>query len=244
MNTILFDLDGTLLPMDQEDFIKSYFGALAAYMADYGFKPQPLIEAVWSCTRKMMQNDGSVSNCDRFWNSFSDLCGEEAVSHRTDFDRFYATDFEKAKAATRTQPLAAECIRLLKEKGYRLVLATNPIFPKAAMWSRIRWAGLKPDDFAWITTYENASYCKPNPKYYQEILQNIGVCAKDCLMVGNDVEEDMCAAALGMEVLLLTDCLINSREQDISSFRPVDFLGLREFVSALPALNQTPCASV
>ncbi len=233
MNTVLFDLDGTLLPMDQEAFVKQYFGALAAYMAPYGFAPEALIQSVWDATRKVLQNDGSCSNCDRFWSSFTDRYGEAAITHRPDFDRFYVTDFEKARAATWVQPLAAECIRLLKEKGYRLILATNPIFPKAATCARIRWAGLDPADFEWITTYENAGYCKPNPKYYAEILQNIGAKAEDCLMVGNDAEEDMCAASLGIEVLLLTDCLINRKGSDLSPFRQVDFAGLRDFIAGL-----------
>lgn len=242
MNTVLFDLDGTLLPMEQEDFVKAYFGALGAYMTPYGFEPEELVKSVWACTRQMMQNDGSVPNRDRFWSSFADLCGAEAAAHRADFDRFYSTDFEKARVATRVQPLAAECIRILKEKGYRLILATNPIFPQAATYARIRWAGLDPADFAWITTYENAGYCKPNPGYYAEILDRVGAEASDCLMIGNDVREDMCAAALGMEVLLLTDCLINDKGLDVSPFRQMDFSGLRNFIADLPDVRQKQCA--
>lgn len=70
----------------------------------------------------------------------------------------------------------------------------NPIFPAVATESRIRWAGLAPETFAWYTTYENIGYCKPNPDYYREILRYLDCRAEDCLMVGNDVEEDMMAA--------------------------------------------------
>jgi hypothetical protein len=37
-------------------------------------------------------------------------------------------------------------------------------------------------------------------------------------MVGNDVTEDMVAKTLGMEVFLVTDCLINKENQDISQY--------------------------
>ena len=37
---ILFDLDGTLLPMDQNHFVKTYFGALAKKLAPLGYDPE------------------------------------------------------------------------------------------------------------------------------------------------------------------------------------------------------------
>ncbi len=35
MNTFLFDLDGTLLPMDQDAFMEAYFHALSLKMLPY-----------------------------------------------------------------------------------------------------------------------------------------------------------------------------------------------------------------
>ena len=36
-------------------------------------------------------------------------------------------------------------IELLKDKGYNLVVATNPLFPLKAILHRIQWAGLSAD---------------------------------------------------------------------------------------------------
>lgn len=44
-------------------------------------------------------------------------------------------------------PKAAEAIKTAKNAGFRVALATNPLFPIMATESRIKWAGLKPDDF-------------------------------------------------------------------------------------------------
>ena len=88
-------------------------------------------------------------------------------------------------------PKARETVDTLKGAGYRLALATNPLFPAVATESRIRWAGLEPGDFELYTTYENTGYCKPNPAYYRDLLERLDCDAEDCLMVGNDVEEDM-----------------------------------------------------
>ena len=49
-------------------------------------------------------------------------------------------------------------------------------------------------------------------------------------MVGNDVTEDMAAKSAGMEVFLLTDCLINREKKDIAQYRHGDFDRLLGFL--------------
>ena len=121
----------------------------------------------------------------------------------------------------------AEIVRSLKAAGVRVALATNPVFPAIATESRIRWAGLEPEEFELYTTYENIGFCKPNLDYYREILRRMELNAADCLMVGNDVDEDMVAGQLGMEVFLLTDHLINKSGTDINAFPHGSFDDLR-----------------
>jgi len=101
----------------------------------------------------------------------------------------------------------------------------------------MQWAGLNPEDFDLITTYENSSYCKPNMEYYKSILNTIHKEPGKCMMVGNDVKEDMCAAKLGMDVFLLKDCLICSEEEDISHLKQGSFDELLEFIQKLPNVN-------
>ena len=114
-----------------------------------------------------------------------------------------------------------------------MVLATNPLFPAVATYSRIRWTGLTPEDFLLVTTYENATRCKPNPDYYLEILDKLGLVPEECLMVGNDAEEDMIAAQTGMKVFLLTDCLINKKNRDISAFPSGSFPELLTYIRSV-----------
>ncbi|HPW53913.1 MAG TPA: HAD family hydrolase, partial [Erysipelotrichaceae bacterium] len=130
-------------------------------------------------------------------------------------------------------PKAGKLVRKLKEKGYRLVLATNPLFPEIATMQRIQWAGLEAADFELVTTYESSSYCKPNPDYFRDVLNRINEKAENCLMVGNDAYEDMIARQLGMKVFLLTDCLINDRDIDISIFPNGDFDQLEKYIETL-----------
>ena len=218
ITTVLFDLDGTLLPMDQDVFIKDYFGRLARKLAPYGYEPKKLIEGVWAGTKAMVQNTGAVTNEEAFWTACDAYLGCEASKDKAIHTDFYQNEFNEVKGVCGFEPMAAQIVGWLKEKGIRVVLATNPLFPSIATENRIRWAGLQPEDFELVTTFENSHFCKPNPAYYQEILGKLNLAPEECAMVGNDVAEDMVARIMGMEVFLLTDCLINKDREDIDSY--------------------------
>lgn len=230
---ILFDLDGTLLPMDQDEFVKAYFKPLAAKLAPHGYDPKALISGIWAGTAAMVKNDGSCTNEEAFWQCFCDIFGEKARNDEPLFDDFYRREFQSAKAVCGFDPRAGAAVKHLKAMGFRLILATNPIFPAVATESRIRWAGLDAEDFEWITTYENSRRCKPNPEYYREILEHCDLTPEACLMVGNDATEDLAAKTLGIPVFLLTDCLINKENVDISAYPHGSFPELTAFVDGL-----------
>ncbi len=227
---ILFDLDGTLLPMDQDIFVKTYFGMLAKKLAPYGYEADALIPAIWKGTSAMVKNNGEQYNEEVFWSTFCEIFGEKARKDIGVFEEFYQNEFNAAKSVCQCNELAAEVVCELKEKGFRIALATNPLFPAIATVNRIGWAGLTPDSFEYISTYENSKYTKPNPNYYLEIIEKLGVQAEDCLMVGNSVSEDMVAKELGMKVFLLTDCLINEDNIDISQYPNGNFTDLRKYI--------------
>ena len=113
------------------------------------------------------------------------------------------------------------------------VLATNPLYPAIATENRMRWAGFEPQDFELYTTYENYSHCKPNPAYFQEVLGKLGLQPEECLMVGNDANEDMAAAKIGIKVFLLPKWLVNRDNVDISSYPQGDFDDLLQFIDSL-----------
>ena len=231
MKTILFDLDGTLLPMDQDAFVKYYMGLLAQKMAPHGYEPEKLVEAVWKGVGAMVRNSGQQKNETVFWDCFAGTFGAQVRQDLPLFESFYENEFQQAQAATGFNPAARQTVDWLRDAGYELVLATNPIFPQVATYSRLRWAGFQPEDFSLITTYENSTSCKPNLAYYQEILQKIGRAPSECLMVGNDVTEDLCVRELGMEAFFLTDCLINREQRDLTGVPQGSFDALRTFVA-------------
>lgn len=233
ITTILFDLDGTLLPMDQDTFLNAYLGGLAAKMVPHGYDAKLMVKGVWKGTEAMVKNDGSARNDDVFWNTFSALCGKDTRLDEPVFEDFYHNEFQNVSASCGFDARAAAAIREIKAMGYRVALATNPLFPAIATHSRVKWAGLNPKDFEYITTFDNSYHCKPNPDYYREVLDKMKVTPEECVMVGNDVNEDMITREMGMQVFLLTDCLINRDNKDISQYPNGSFPELLEFIRSL-----------
>ena len=231
IDTVLFDLDGTLLPMDQDLFVQTYMNLLAQKLAPHGYEPNHLVTAVWAGTKAMVENTGETTNEEIFWASFCHIFGAGARKDEPLFEEFYAADFGNVRKVCGFDPAAAELVDMLKEKGVRVALATNPLFPAVATRQRIRWAGLKPEDFALVTTYENSRRCKPNPDYYREVLAALGKAPENCIMVGNDVDEDILPARqVGMKTFLLTHSLLNRKGRDLADLDRGGFTELKEFL--------------
>lgn len=230
IKAVLFDLDGTLLPMDNEVFTKVYFKLLCKKLAPYGYESEELIQIIWAGTKNMVMNNGTMTNEEAFWSKFEEIYGNKAKTDRLIFDGFYENEFQEAKSVCGYNEASKEVVDICKSKGVKVALATNPIFPSYATESRMRWAGLDKDDFEIYTTYENIGYSKPNLKYYIEIINRLGVQADECIMIGNDVDEDMVVEELGMKVFLLSNDVINKSNKDISQYPSGDFEALKKFL--------------
>jgi FMN phosphatase YigB (HAD superfamily) len=227
----LFDLDGTLLPMDLREFTEIYLQAFCRrFVPEIGIDAKTLVKAVWSGAEAMSKNDGSCLNSVVFWKAMNSVCSRDMRVYSEVFDDFYRNEFIAAKQATGFTPYAKKTIDFLKGKNARLFVATNPLFPKAATYRRIEWAGLDPNDFEYITVYDNSSRCKPNLNYFADICSVCSVAPEESLMVGNDVDEDMCASRLGFNTYLITDCVMNRRDKDISVYKNGSFKDFYEYL--------------
>jgi FMN phosphatase YigB (HAD superfamily) len=230
---VLFDLDGTLLPMDFDVFLKAYFGAITNELAKGGHKPDVVVKTLWAGIGAMMKNDTGLTNEEVFWQTYDKVYIPHTEEDLKDFNRFYAECFDEVKGSCGYNPEAAEAVKKIKAMGLPVALATSPVFPMVATHKRIKWAGLSPEDFELITSYENSRHTKPNPAYYTDVAAALGVDPRACLMVGNDVGDDMAAEKVGMKVFLLDDCLINKGGEDISKYPHGSFTELLRYVESI-----------
>lgn len=216
---ILFDLDGTLLPMVQDEFVKFYMPLLAkSYMnAGVSLDPKKFIGAVWAGYEAMVKNDGSCTNREAFWSYIEPELPIPTEESEKIALNFYADEFNQAICTTKPNPVSNQIVKRAKERGFETYLATNPVFPRCATMNRIRWAGLDAEDFKVITTYETCTYCKPNPEYFRGILEEFSLDPSECLMVGNDVAEDLSIRSLGVKTYLVTDTMENKKNLPIDA---------------------------
>jgi len=239
-DTILFDLDGTLIQVSQATFISAYFAEISKVFIRLGLDADQAIKALWVGTTAMVLNDGTMTNAQRFWQTFAkelQLTEEELAAVEAQCDSFYTHEFDAVRSVVPAGSIAKQLMRLLQGKGYELVLATNPLFPACAVTTRLHWIDLEPQDFSLITHYTNSTYCKPSLGYYQEIFTKIGKTPQQCLMIGNNPVEDMTVAQLGSETYLVTDCLENEKNVDISGLRSGTLADLGSYLAALPDLR-------
>lgn len=233
IKAVLFDLDATLLPMNQDLFLKTYIGKMAEKMVPHGYVAAEFTEAVWLGSYEMIKNDGSKLNSEAFWSYFCKRFGESARDDEQYINEFYRTEFCTVRSVCGFNEAAKRVVERVRAEGIPTVLATNPVFPEVATVERIRWAGLTPEHFDFITTYDNSRYSKPNPNYYLDIASRIGIAPEDCLMVGNDTGDDMSAALTGMQTYLVTDHLINNSGEDISKYQNGTLSDLEKYLDKI-----------
>jgi FMN phosphatase YigB (HAD superfamily) len=234
MNIILFDLDGTLLPLDFEQFEKEYFKGLCLKLSNY-FTPDMAVKYIWEATAEMVKsNDPETTNQEVFMKKFSEISKTSSDEMYDLFLNFYKNEFRDLGKDIKPSQYILDSIKALKEKGYRLVIATNPLFPIEAIHERIGWAGLDVEEFIYITSFEKMHFCKPNIKYYEEILHVIGAEPEECLMVGNDVEEDLIAGQLGIKTFLIENHILNKKNIEPMPDFKGNYNDFFNFASALP----------
>jgi HAD superfamily hydrolase (TIGR01549 family) len=234
---VFFDLDGTLLPLDMDEYLAQYYRAIKKSGFYDRISAENGADIFESAVIAMLRNDGSRRNIDVFFSTIERMSGKSAGYLTPYMDKFYDNEFRQVKSCTRTEQRAVEAVRVLKRKGYRLILATNPVFPKIATDQRIAWAGLASGDFEYVSYYDNSGFCKPNPEYFFEILRKCSLDASECYFVGNDVTEDMGAVALGFEGFLVLDHAVGDIERAPVCERG-DYSGLVDFARSLPALRE------
>jgi len=236
----MFDLDGTLLQFSQAEFIDAYFAELGKVFVRLGMDPAASSKAVWAGTKAMILNDGNMLNAGRFWTVFAEqmrLDARRRLEVETACDSFYANEFDAVKSVMTPNDISKRLVRAMSGKGYHVVLATNPLFPACAVETRLRWIGLEPGDFRLITHYSNSRFCKPNPRYYQEVFEKIGKAPEQCMMAGNSPVEDMSAGELGAQTFLVTDCLENEAGADITAIKRGTLAELEDYLMAMPGVG-------
>jgi len=218
MKNFLFDMDGTLLPMDLDQFGYYYFGALKKWFASHGLDPDVYFDAMMKSVGAIYQGDGSCTNAQNYWRTFTAMTGMGEEEGNALLNAVYESEFVAAKRTTYESPDMIESIRVLQRAGVTPILTTNAIFPLTAIAVRLSWAGLSTDDFSYVTTLDNSHYVKPNPKYFTEVVEKFNLDPAETVVIGNDLSDDAAAKGAGLTLVLVTDWIVNGDKPNVADY--------------------------
>lgn len=233
-DTIFFDLDGTLLPIDMDAFLAEYFSRLGRFATERGYDGEAILHAVNAGVKSMTDIDPRM-NDECFWETFCQMTGETRETFEPLLMEFYQNDFDEIGRSITPDPSAPRIIETLKDKGYQLFLTTMPLFPRVAVEARLRWAGIEDASvFDRITTYDNSHAAKPHHAYFEENIALADAEPERILMVGNNTREDLACCDLGADGYLVTDWLLDPVSFDYSDMKHGSLADLLVFVNDLP----------
>lgn len=192
--TLLLDLDDTLLNTNQEVFVPKYLQALSTSFAAH-LEPAAVGRALLTSTTVMNQSeDFSRTLREVFENNFTPQLGMGRDEFEFHIEEFYSRVFPTLQGITSQNPYAKALVDWAFSQGFRILIATDPLLPRAATWHRVRWAGLEPEQFELISTFDDFHFSKTHTAYYAEVLGRAGWPEGPILMVGNDMERDIAPA--------------------------------------------------
>ena len=210
---ILFDLDGTLINVDLNQFIPGYLKLLANSVAHL-IPPKKMVPAILKASEFINNNDGKITNEEVYLKEFFPIEGYEEDDLLPFFTKFYEEDFKELQKFTKKKPEARKVIQTAFNKNYKVVIATTPVLPLTAIEQRLDWAGIGDFPYDLITSIENSCATKPNLLYYQLIFKFLNLSAKECIMVGDEAK-DMVCAKLGSQTFL-----VNSSNTNLTAETP------------------------
>jgi len=202
------------------EFIPAYIGGLAGHFADVvrrGAFERLVRGAIHAL---LARDDGEISNEAMFLGILGRHLGLEAGECGARLQRYCADGLAELAPLVRPLPLARAILECCFERGLKVAVATNPVFPRRMIEARLRWGGIAEFPFERVTTYENCRFCKPHPGYFRDLLGKLGLAPGECLMIGNDTGHDLAARVAGIPTFLVDTWLVDRKGGDfVADFR-------------------------
>lgn len=211
--TLLLDLDDTLLDTHLDAFMPAYFQALSRHMANHA-APDVMLRALLAGVSLMNENEDPTRTLEEIFDAdFYAKLGTSKQDLIHVIEEFYDDVFPELEQHTRQRPDAVPFVEWALSCGYRIAIATDPLFPRKATYHRLRWAGFDPERFDLVSTFEHFHFTKTHPAYYAEVLGRLGWPEGPVLMVGNDVARDLLPAhQLGLKTFFIDGEFASSPE--------------------------------
>lgn len=205
---ICLDLDNTLLKRQEAAYQAGVIGGLCRQLGCED--TNACISALRKSINHLIQEDEPAHTLEqKFFDQFHRYLKCDKEIAEAAFYSFYDHVYDELAGYITSRQDAISFVADVIDSGFDVVIATNPIYPRAAIIQRLTWAGLEKfiPEFSLITTIENFHFAKPSPAYYAEIMGKLGW-PENCqpVMVGDSLENDIePAKKAGFSVFWLND---------------------------------------
>ena len=241
VTTLLIDLDDTLLVNDINTFLPSYLRAFSLEVSNH-LDPKKFLNALMAGTDAMVHNkrpDCTLKQA--FDQKFFPLLGLEERELQGLFNRFYEEVFPTLQGLTGKAPGAVQLVQEAVRRGWRIAVATNPLFPRTAIHQRLQWAGFSPveDYFDLVASYETFHFTKPNLAFFAEALARLAWPDGPVIMIGDSIKNDIRPArAFGLPAFWV--------QPDGAAHPPEPFgaFAVRTIQDVLPWIDQLPAEAL
>lgn len=192
IKAVLLDLDNTLLHNPDVAFASRFVQLWNDFFAAQGISDAAtyLRESIQQATNEQIHTQSINTQLIHLIQRAHAVSEENCAQLITEF---YATEYDKLRPCIQPVKGAVPLIHELERLNLAVVIATNPIYPEAAILKRLEWAGLphETDAYAFVTSSDNMHYAKPDPAYYAEIVARVGVEPDEALIIGDSNKNDI-----------------------------------------------------
>lgn len=199
IRAVLFDLDRMLLDVDiGSSFMDKYTRSLAEKIVPHDVERGLAVLA--SATYGLLAPEvHAQANASWLLQRLSDDLNLPPPAIQRALQRTVAEINSGMKSRPEAVTAAHLLMRQLHERGLKLAVATTPIYPRSLITERLRSVGVQPwvDHVACLEANRSA---KPHRSYFVEMASALGAVPEECLIVGEDTDQDLPALGLGMAV--------------------------------------------
>jgi FMN phosphatase YigB (HAD superfamily) len=199
---LLLDLDGTLIHVNPLPLRVRFVIQAAHALRGRGYPYVSSAFAIFRMVEAVQEGDPALLNETRAIRAFSETLGIPAQAGKREMMALLEWLFPQMERYFHPVPGAREFVEWASTR-YELTLATNPVWPIEIVNLRLKWAGIDPAKFRFVSSASNMHATKPSLDYYRELLAHIGGRAEESLLVGDHSRKDLPATGMGLGVVLL-----------------------------------------
>jgi len=209
VDTILVDLDGTLVGLKEVPLYLSFIRHLSIELekrAKIGTRQS--IKLLYGMNQVLSGPTTKQTNYEKLLHWFGNRPEFQNLDYEKVVLEAIKTVFPVMKKHSFPIKKAQKFIAGVQDR-YRLILATNPVWPVELVQQRLEWAGISPNVFSSITHAKRMRSSKGKVAFYQELLDQESLDPSQCLMVGNKSKYDGNAIYAGI------CCFIVNQHKDL-----------------------------